>query len=247
MARGPLGIMARGASRVAERLGVDVVRHREFPPDFTPFEMDIIRSVRAHTMTSAERLFALIQAARYVVAAGIPGAIVECGVWKGGSMMAVAHTLRRLGVFDRELYLFDTFAGMTNPGTEDVTYTGRPAADDFREDWLAVSVDAVREAVTAVGYPADRLHFVKGDVEKTIPEAAPETVSLLRLDTDWYASTHHELIHLYPRLSTGGVLIIDDYGHWDGARKAVDEYFATEAPPLLLSRIDYTGRIGVKA
>ncbi|MDQ3879541.1 MAG: TylF/MycF family methyltransferase [Chloroflexota bacterium] len=246
MARGPLRMVARGAGRVAERLGVDVVRHREFPPDFTPFEMDIIRAVRGHTMTSAERLFALIQAVRYVVAAGIPGAIVECGVWKGGSMMAVAHTLRRLGVADRELYLFDTFEGMTDPGTEDVSYTGRPAAADFSEDWLAVSVEAVREAVTSVGYPADRLHFVKGDVEQTIPGAAPESVALLRLDTDWYASTHHELVHLYPRLASAGVLIIDDYGHWRGARQAVDEYVAETELRLLLNRIDYSGRIAVK-
>ena len=84
-------------------------------------------------------------------------------------------------------------------------------------------------------------------MEDTLPEQAPSRIALLRLDTDWYESTRHELIHLYPRLSQGGVLIVDDYGHWDGCRLAVDEYFATEADPVLLTRIDYTGRICVKS
>jgi len=74
----------------------------------------------------------------------------------------------------------------------------------------------------------------------------PGKIALLRLDTDWYESTAHELKHLYPLLVPGGVIIIDDYGHWEGARKAVDEYITAEKLPLLLNRIDYTGRIGIK-
>ena len=81
---------------------------------------------------------------------------------------------------------------------------------------------------------------------KTIPGEAPDRLALLRLDTDWYESTRHELVHLYPRLEKGGVLIIDDYGHWEGARRAVDEYFAHNPPPLLLARVDYAGRIAIK-
>jgi O-methyltransferase len=79
-----------------------------------------------------------------------------------------------------------------------------------------------------------------------VPRSAPEVIALLRLDTDWYASTKHELLHLYPRLTQSGVLIIDDYGHWQGARKAVDEYVEENRLPLLLNRIDETGRIAVK-
>lgn len=88
--------------------------------------------------------------------------------------------------------------------------------------------------------------FVKGKVEDTVPEKAPDRISLLRLDTDWYESTYHGLLHLYPRLSVGGVLIIDDYGHWAGAKKAVDQYLNENHLKLLLNRIDDTGRIGVK-
>ena len=79
----------------------------------------------------------------------------------------------------------------------------------------------------------------------TLPASAPSQIALLRLDTDWYESTRHELEHLYPRLATGGVLIVDDYGHWEGARKATDEHLAAH-PALLLSRSDYTGRMAVK-
>jgi hypothetical protein len=104
----------------------------------------------------------------------------------------------------------------------------------------------VRENVVSTGYPPNLFHFAKGRVEETLPAQAPDQLALVRLDTDWYESTRHELVHLYPRLAPGGVLIIDDYGHWDGVKRAVDEYFSAQAEPLLLSRIDYAARVAVK-
>jgi hypothetical protein len=112
--------------------------------------------------------------------------------------------------------------------------------------WHYVPVEEVRAAVLSTGYPAERVHMVEGKVEDTLPGAAPERIAVLRLDTDWYASTKHEMEQLYPRLSPGGVLILDDYGHYEGARQAVDEYFAEHGGRPLLSRVDYTGRVGVK-
>jgi O-methyltransferase len=112
--------------------------------------------------------------------------------------------------------------------------------------WHHVEAAEVRGAVLSTGYPDERVHLVEGRVEETLPGGAPAEIALLRLDTDWYESTKHELEHLYPRLSPGGVLILDDYGHYEGARRAVDEYFEAEGGRPLLSRIDYTGRIGVK-
>ena len=109
-----------------------------------------------------------------------------------------------------------------------------------------LNLDAVREVVLSSGYEQRLLHFVQGPVEETLPKTAPDRLALLRLDTDWYESTRHELVHLYPRLVDGGVLIVDDYGHWEGCRRAVDEYFAAEADPILLSRVDYTARIAIK-
>jgi O-methyltransferase len=207
-----------------------------------------IKRVRRHTMTTAPRIAALCDGVEHVVAEDVEGALVECGVWRGGSVMAMALTLMRLGAADRDLYLFDTFAGMPAPGDRDESspYDGYSI---HRRPWPALyrlSPESVRTAIESTGYPRDRIHAVPGLVEETLPEHAPESVALLRMDTDWYASTRHQLEHLYPRLSVGGVLIVDDYGHYAGARRAVDEYFADHGPRPLLTRIDYTGRIAVK-
>ena len=194
---------------------------------------DIINRVRRYTMTSPARLTALCDALDYVVEYKIPGDFVECGVWKGGSSMAAALRLLRLGRLDISLYLFDTYEGMTAPTAHDRSrISGFSAALMLKHapthaKLLArAPLEEVQQNMTATGYPEDMIYFVKGPVEKTVPAHAPEQISLLRLDTDWYASTKHELTHLFPRVSSGGVLIIDDYGDWEGARKATDEYFS---------------------
>jgi len=96
-------------------------------------------------------------------------------------------------------------------------------------------------------YPKDNLIFVKGKVENTIPAIIPDKISILRLDTDWYESTYHELVYLFPKLVKDGVLIIDDYGHWKGAREAINRYFQEKKIKILLNRIDYTSRIAIKS
>jgi O-methyltransferase len=222
------------------------------PLDFEKADVEVCRRVAPYTMTTPPRIYALIRAVEYVSARAIPGALVECGVWRGGSMMAVAITLLRLGITDRDLYLFDTFTGMTAPSDEDVKHSGERAvdllADQGRESdiWAIASIEDVREAVLGVGYPEERIHFVQGPVEETLPERAPREIALLRLDTDWYSSTKHELVHLYPRLMSGGILILDDYGYWQGARRAVDEYISENGLTLLLNRIDNTARSSIK-
>lgn len=213
---------------------------------------EIYARVAPFTMTTQERVAALCAAVTHVERHRIPGAMVECGVWRGGSMMAVAETLRRLGATERELYLFDTFAGMPTPGERDVRYGGESAGDLLRsrregERVLAsASLHEVKRNVLGTGYAPDRVRFVEGLVEDTIPAQAPREIAVLRLDTDWYESTRHELVHLYPRLSSGGVLILDDYGCWLGARQAVDEYIEANGLRLLLTRIDSSGRLAVK-
>lgn len=209
---------------------------------------------KPYTMTGVERLYALYRGVRFVVEAGIPGDLVECGVWKGGSVMMMALVMRFLGVTDRTIHLFDTFAGMTSPTSVDVDLGGRTADDQLAyynnadNPWGAVCpMDQVRANLKRTGYPMDRFVFVEGDVATTIPERAPGQISLLRLDTDWYESTRHELVHLFPRVAERGVLIIDDYGYWSGARKAVDEYFAAYERRFLMHRIDFSGRILMKA
>ncbi|HWE26102.1 MAG TPA: TylF/MycF/NovP-related O-methyltransferase [Myxococcales bacterium] len=217
-----------------------------YPADFTAEDVELCRTVQAMTMTSPERIVGLAEAVRHVTRNRIDGAFVECGVWRGGSMMAAAITLRRLGDASRDLFLFDTFAGMPMPSSRDSTGNGEAAAASMHDGWCAAGEAEVRENLAATGYPMGRVHLVKGKVEQTIPEHAPDRIALLRLDTDWYESTAHELKHLYPRLSSGGVLIVDDYGHWQGAREAVEAYFATLSPRPMLARLDYTARCCVK-
>jgi O-methyltransferase len=228
-------------------------KRKELPGDYDFESKEIIGAVRGYTMTGNDKLFALIQAVRYVVRHEIPGDIVECGVWRGGSMQAAARTLIASGDTRRDLYLFDTFEGMPPPSERDVRHDGRPAdellaAAESREQsmvWAMASLDDVRDGFAKVPYPADRVHFVEGKVEDTIPARAPERIAILRLDTDWYESTRHELEHLYSRLSPGGVLILDDYGYWEGAREAVDEFLDQTGERLLLTRMA-SGRIAVK-
>jgi O-methyltransferase len=239
--------------RFFRRLGLDIIRYAQedqYPPDFRDDETGIIRDVRPWTMTSAERIYALIHAVRYVSSNGIAGDIVECGVWKGGSMAAIAKTLSQMHDLKRNLYLFDTFEGMSEPTANDLDYSGKNAsallAEEPRFKCDDAPLEGVRKVLYDTGYPKERIHFVQGKVEESIPSSAPDSISLLRLDTDWYESTKHELVHLFPRLARHGVIIIDDYGHWKGSRQACDEYFLQNRIPILLNRIDYTGRIALK-
>lgn len=209
--------------------------------------------VKPYTMTSVERVVALCQSVAYLEKHRIPGAIVECGVWKGGSMMASALTLMTLGSTTRKLHLYDTFTGMTEPSPVDIDWEGRPARELMRQPGpegerirAACSLHEVKSALMQTHYPWEKFHFVPGRVEKTLPKQAPEQIALLRLDSDWYESTHHELEHLYPRLADGGVLILDDYGHWQGAKRAVDTYFRDHGIDADLRTIDYTGRLLIK-
>lgn len=206
------------------------------------------------TMTSVERMYALWQATRHVVRTGVQGDVVECGVWRGGSSLLAAQALASVGERDRTIWLYDTFEGMSAPTERDVSVSGERIIDrwdglqhDLDDPVLCfANLDDVKRTMSRSGYPDDRIRFVPGKVEDTIPAEIPEQIAILRLDTDWYESTRHELEHLYPRLGVGGVLIIDDYGDWQGARQAVDEYFAAQKLPPLLQRIDGTGRLAVK-
>jgi hypothetical protein len=247
-------------ARVRGAAGTTPAPASDEPSDLlAEWERRIVDEARSHTMTSPERIVATMDAVGYVLGRPVPGALVECGVWRGGSVLAMIRCLQREGVDDRDIYLFDTFEGMTRPTELDTSRYDPPALEtwtaserDETTPWQGFfnsdvfNIDTVRSLILGTGYPEQHVHFVQGRVEDTLPEAAPASIALLRLDTDWYESTWHELSHLYGRVSEGGVLLIDDYGHWDGCRKAVDQYFETIEAPIFLSRIDYTGRVGVK-
>ena len=164
--------------------------------------------------------------------------------------MTIALTLLALGETTRSLCLYDTFEGMSSPTINDRRLDGVPAEDALKRDASGTlcyaSLEDVRANMISTEYPKDKIHFFKGKVEDTMPANLPSRLAILRLDTDWYESTKHELVHLYPLLHENGVLVIDDYGHWQGAKKAVDEYFHEKGSSIYLHRIDYTGRIIIK-
>lgn len=240
--------------RIGRAIGIKPSRSRRvkrFPPDFDEQTIRIFNAVNEYTMTSSERVQALINAVRYIVANNIGGDIVECGVWRGGSMMAAALTLREMGDESRDLYLYDTFEGMNAPVAQD----GQAVIRKFNHrrltadssDWCRSPIDEVKVNLASTGYPAEKIHFIKGKVEDTLPGQAPAGgIAILRLDTDFYESTRQEMLHLYPELVRNGVIIIDDYGSYPGSRKAVDEYLAQHKSCLLLNRVDSAARIAIK-
>ncbi len=225
-------------------------------PDLDSEFSAIYRGSVEYTSSSVERMYALYQAILYLNARRVAGDIVECGVWRGGNCVLAARTLTLLGDTRRRIWLYDTFTGMTEPTSRDRdvyggsaldmrgrthTEAGRPTPFQF-----VASLEDVKANMATTGFPEDRLVYVQGPVEETLPASRPEEVALLRLDTDWFESTAHSLRHLYPRLSRGGVLLSDDYGDWPGVKEAVDGYLAEQGEHLLLNRIDNTGRMALK-
>jgi hypothetical protein len=214
-----------------------------YPDIRDPLFWELLEKSKPYSMLSVERLYHIYKSVEYVCRHDIAGDIVECGVYLGGAVMMAAEALSRLGSVTRRIFLYDTFEGFPD-GVRDVALTGEVLT---RQAWVTEPFrDQVLANLARTTYPAEKFVLVEGPVEQTLPGTCPNRSALVHLDTDYYQSTKHELIHLCPRLVQGGVLIIDDYGHFEGCRQATDEYFAEYKPKILLNRIDYTGRSGVK-
>jgi hypothetical protein len=230
----------------AGSLDADILKETAF--------VEIYEKCKPFTMVSFEKSFALYKAVQYIVRNNIEGDFVECGVWKGGQAMLIAYTLMQEKDTTKKIYLYDTYKGMTKPEGIDVHVGNKEKAitkwglqqQSEHNDWCFAPLAEVQANTALTKYPQEHFVLVEGDVLQTIPKQLPEKIALLRLDTDWYASTYHELVHAYPRLEKKGVLIIDDYGTWEGSRKATDQYMEEQGVHLLLNKIGKSGRIAVK-
>lgn len=209
----------------------------------------LYEQVKDYTMVGIERCYALYKAVQFVTDNDIKGDFAECGVWRGGSCMMIAFLLMKAGISDRKIWLYDTFSGMTEPGEKD----GDEERIKWKEQkisaaengWCLAGIEEVKVNMARTKYPVENINYIKGRVEDTIPASLPAAIALLRLDTDWYESTKHELFHLYPLLQKKGILIIDDYGKWQGSRDAANEYFAS-CEPVFFNRIDNAGILIIK-
>lgn len=243
------------------RLSIRVIRTGLEHPTRTGIEQDAVaalNSVKGRTMADETMQYATYSAARYVAQAGIPGAVVECGVWRGGCSMLMALGLMSASDTAREMWLFDTFEGMTSPGNRDTFLATGATADSLLLGservgespsewtiWCVADEPDVMQGMAQTGYPRSQIRTIRGPVEDTLFDPLPPQISIARLDTDWYSSTKMEMKMLYDKIAAGGVLILDDYDHWTGAREAVDEFFAERGITPFLIRVGF-GRVHIK-
>lgn len=200
-----------------------------------PRKIGLIYKAKPFTLLTWHRLSALYDAAASLDAEGVPGAIVECGVWKGGSAAVLARAARR------PLWLFDSWEGFPEPSAEDRSVTEGHAVS---RGMFAATPDDVRLALASVGVNAEeRATLVKGWFDKTLPASRDQigAIALLHMDADLYASSKTVLEGLWDQLSPRGWLFVDDYGNWQGCRKAVDEFFLQKRLKPAWISLDFTG------
>jgi len=241
--------------KLVNKKGIELLIKRldHIPTEAQKNDRILIENCAKFSMTGQLRMFTLIQALKYIQKHKIEGDLIECGVWKGGNLGLMSLLSDQLNI-SKKIYGFDTFDGMTDPEEVDVDWQGFSAKEAMQnspknEKILNIhayaSLSQVKNNLIQMA-AKNNVILIPGKVEKTllVSRNIPEKISLLRLDTDWYQSTKIELEVLYPLLQPGGILIIDDYGHFKGAQKAVDEYF--KGQNVWLHYVDYTCRLIIK-
>ncbi len=216
---------------------------------------ELLNLIKDYSMTTEIRMYNLLQSLKQIKHKNIPGDYVECGVWRGGNIMLIKKFLENENIDDKKIYAFDTFEGMPEPDNNDFDISknisasvllSRNKKDKESHLWGVCSLEEVKKNLIKNLKDMNNIYFIEGKVEETLDlkENIPEKISLLRLDTDWYSSTKKELEVLYEKVSPGGVIIIDDYGHWGGAKKAVDEFFKDKY--VWMHYVDYACRLIIK-
>ena len=211
--------------------------HLEFQPDLRAEGRDW-PSV-AHTMAGLRRLDNLRELAQRVIDEGIPGDFIETGVWRGGCCILLRGILAANADTSRKVYVADSFAGLPPPKPDEFPHDAGLNLHVHRE--LAVSLEQVKENFSRYGLLDDQVIFVNGLFQETLPSLEAGPFALIRLDGDLYESTHVALEALYPKLSPGGFVIIDDYGAVPACQEAVSDYRARMGIEAPIHTIDWTG------
>ena len=203
-------------------------------------EPRIARIVQPYTLVGRDRIRNLYRLARRIDAEAVPGDVIECGVCNGGTAAILARCATKSHL-DRTLWLLDSFEGMPSTGIEDTPSMDGDSAEGHVGKELG-DISRVREVLRRVGADMSRVRILKGWFEETFPEVHANKIALLNIDADWYTSVKLCLENFYDRVAVGGFISIDDYGHWPGCRRAVDEFFAARGLNHTLNRVDYTAR-----
>lgn len=223
------------AASLARRFGFELVR----PVDEEAFAQGVDYTTEADTMIGRFRLDNLQACVTDVLRRGVPGDLIETGVWRGGASIFMRAVLRAYGVTDRVVWVADSFQGLPRP--DPARY---PADTDdalWKASALAVPVDQVKANFASYGLLDDQVRFLVGWFRDTLPTAPIDRLAVLRLDGDMYESTMDALGALYPRLSVGGYVIVDDYGAIASCRQAVEDFRAQHGITAEIQRIDWTG------
>lgn len=195
---------------------------------------------RSYSMISKERFMENIKAVEYIEKNNIKGCIIEIGVWKGGSILSMMLASQLYSNVPREFHLYDTFEGMTLSSEADKDINNISAQHLINQNPFLKCISGLEEVQNNIRRHCQiKAEYHVGDILKN--KFVPNQIAILRLDTDWYESTKYELDTFYDSVSPGGVILIDDYGHWQGCKKAVDE-FLEKHPEITLYTTDYTGR-----
>jgi O-methyltransferase len=199
--------------------------------------------VSPYSMTTTPRINCLYDSLEFVRNNNISGDYVECGVWKGGNILGIMNYLEYHCYTTNNIWLYDTFQGMTEPENIDIDLNNNKAENILHQVFCLSPLDEVKRNLSSSKYPTDKIKYIIGDVCQTLSQInnIPEKIAILRLDTDWYASTKMELEVLWEKLEIGAPCIIDDYGHWKGCKKAVDDFFEKLPLKHTYEIIDYTG------
>src|SRR6266404_2296528 len=201
-------------------------------------ERRLTKNVLPYTLAGPERISNLYRLARRIERERISGDVIECGVCNGGTAAVLARSASRSRM-NRTVWLLDSFKGMPPVTEEDAD----GPAGDSAESHVGQEVgnpERVRQVLRKVGAKMDRVRFLPGWFQDTFPSVTATQIAILNIDADWYQSVKLCLETFYDRVVLGGFISVDDYGHWPGCRKAVDEFFNARKLPYKLTQVDYT-------